>query len=104
MLVVPLVVFLAACKPAPAQQSAGLCVGGHPAPRAPDVTYAYLAPRHGFQRDHIVPLCLGGSDTADNVQYQSLAEAHVKDTLEWRMCEDYCAGRISLGDARRVFK
>lgn len=87
-----------------APDHAPLCVNGHPAPRDPNLTYAGLEPRHGYQRDHIIPPCLGGSDTRDNLQYQPLAEAHIKDHRERQACEAYCAGRITLDQARAQFK
>jgi|HubBroStandDraft_2_1064218.scaffolds.fasta_scaffold214691_2 hypothetical protein len=80
-----------------------LCINGHPAQRSGDVTYAGLPPRHGFQRDHRLPLCLGGADDASNVWYQPLAEAKAKDALEWQACEQYCRGEITLDQARSRF-
>jgi hypothetical protein len=81
-----------------------LCINGHPIPRSHSITYAGLSPRHGFQRDHRVPLCLGGADDASNVWYQPIAEAEIKDRLEWATCEAYCRGDISLEQARGRFK
>ncbi len=81
-----------------------LCINNHPAPRSPDVSYAGLVARHGYQRDHIIPLCLGGPDTKDNLRYQSIEQAHIKDALEWQACEAYCRGEISLKDAQDRFK
>ena len=81
-----------------------LCVDGHPAHRSPDVTYAGLPPKHGYQRDHIIPLCLGGPDTRDNLQYQPIAEAKLKDAQERQACEAYCRGQISLDQARAQFQ
>src|SRR2546427_782625 len=72
------------------------CINGHPAPRAHNITYAGLPPRHGYQRDHRLSLCLGGTDTADNVRYQPIGEARHKDKVEWYLCEQYCAGRMGL--------
>ena len=67
------------------------------------VTYGGLPTRPGFVRDHRLPLCLGGPDTIANLQYQSVADGHEKDGRERRACEDYCSGRISLGEARAQF-
>lgn len=82
---------------------APLCINGHPAKRLPNISYAGLPPRHGYQRDHIIPLCLGGPDTRDNLQYQPLDQAYAKDQLERQACEQYCRGEITLDQARRRF-
>jgi hypothetical protein len=73
-----------------------LCSGGYPAHRAANVSYGGLPVRHGFQRDHHIPLCLGGADELGNVRYQPLAEAKVKDREEWELCEAVCRGDVSL--------
>jgi hypothetical protein len=82
------------------QSDPALCADGHPAKRRPDVTYGGLAPRHGYQRDHRISLCLGGPDTRANVWYQPLAEAHEKDRVEHWLCEQVCAGTMELTEAR----
>ena len=69
-----------------------------------DVTYGGLRPRYGFQRDHVIPLCLGGPDARENVQYQPWPEARAKDRLEWSVCEAFCRGEISLEAARAMFQ
>ena len=40
----------------------------------------------GYVVDHIKPLCAGGEDTPENMQWQELAASKVKDKEEWRMC------------------
>lgn len=40
----------------------------------------------GYVKDHIVPLCAGGADSPDNMQWQTIAEGHAKDRLERREC------------------
>lgn len=40
----------------------------------------------GYIVDHIVPRCLGGPDTVENMQYQTLAAARAKDRIEKQMC------------------
>lgn len=85
---------------------AALCVDNHPRPRSPDVTYAHMPHKPGYERDHIIPLCLGGPDTRDNLQYQPYPQAYVKDEREKQACEDYCAGpgtRADLEAARAQF-
>lgn len=89
---------LAACGPA--QSEKALCVDGHPRHRASYVSYGGLPPRHGFERDHIVPLCLGGADSRDNVQYQPWPDASIKDRREWAACEAFCRGQLSMERAR----
>jgi hypothetical protein len=36
----------------------------------------------GYVRDHIKPLCKGGPDTVDNMQWQSVPDAKAKDKWE----------------------
>jgi hypothetical protein len=38
---------------------------------------------HGFVVDHIKALKHGGTDTPDNMQWQTVAEARAKDRIEW---------------------
>lgn len=38
----------------------------------------------GYVRDHVVPLCRGGSDSVSNMQWQTAAEAKAKDKWECR--------------------
>src|SRR5437773_495553 len=40
----------------------------------------------GYVVDHIKPLCAGGADHWSNMQWQTVAEAKVKDREERRMC------------------
>lgn len=78
---------------------ADLCVNSHPAKRSGYVTYGGVEPRYGYVRDHIVPLELGGSDVAANIQYQTYADAAAKDAVEHQAGRQYCQGRISLESA-----
>jgi hypothetical protein len=73
-----------------------LCSDGYPVHRAGNVSYGGLPARHGYQRDHHIPLCLGGADTLSNVRYQPLAEAKIKDREEWDLCGAVCRGDVSL--------
>lgn len=41
---------------------------------------------HGYVIDHIKPLCAGGADDPSNMQWQTVADAKVKDREERRMC------------------
>lgn len=40
----------------------------------------------GYIMDHIIPLCANGSDTADNLQWQTIKAAKQKDRLERMLC------------------
>lgn len=40
----------------------------------------------GFVIDHVVPLCAGGADAPANMQWQTIADAKVKDRAERRQC------------------
>lgn len=69
------------------------------------VTHRSTAARHAFQRqhpcpstnqargscpgyiiDHVVPLCAGGPDKPSNMQWQTVADAKVKDRDERKQC------------------
>ena len=109
----PVTIISPYCAPAPVP--AQLCINGHPAPRRRNVTYGCLpvslkgdtahpwCTSTGCERDHIIPLGLGGLDVLDNLQYQPWPPAHIKDAREKKAEEDYCAGKITLDDARSQF-
>jgi len=80
-----------------------LCIAGRPAMRSGHVTYAGLEPRPGYERDHCIPLGLGGADDASNVWYQPLDEARRKDVVEHRKIKAYCRGSTTRDEARLVF-
>lgn len=79
-----------------------LCLGGRPRKRLP-TDYAGLPTCPTAERNHIVPRCLGGPDTLENLEYQPWAEANPDDVRERRMCEAYCRGEITLEAARAQF-
>ena len=62
-----------------------------------------LPPVRGYERDHLVPLCLGGADNADNLQYQLWPEARRKDQIEAAICRAVCGGKMSLQSGQRFF-
>lgn len=49
-------------------------------------TGAPHGPCPGYVVDHIQPLCACGPDQAENMQWQTIAEAREKDKAERRMC------------------
>lgn len=95
-----------------------LCVNGHPAKRSPYVTYGGLKARPSYERDHFIPLCLGGADirvpfpfsppgplNPGNVWYQKYPyPAKDKNSDEWRLCEAYCRGDLDLLTARAIIQ
>jgi len=40
----------------------------------------------GYIVDHMQPLCAGGPDRPDNMQWQTVADAKAKDRIERRQC------------------
>ena len=40
----------------------------------------------GYVKDHVVPLCAGGPDAANNMQWQTVEEGKAKDRLERHQC------------------
>jgi hypothetical protein len=73
---------------------------GHPARRSEHVTYADSNRVPGWERDHCLPLGLGGAAAAGNVWYQPIAEAQRKDLVEHEAIEMMCRGQLSLDTAR----
>lgn len=73
--------------------------------------------RYGYEVDHIISLCAGGSNDISNLQLQSyckkdemtgnypatiLFDAHGKDKLERRVCTNICNGKISVEDGQKL--
>ena len=60
--------------------------------RSPTVHRAFLRQTghpHGWPGhvvDHVFPLCAGGVDAVSNLQWQTVADAHVKDRAEKELC------------------
>jgi hypothetical protein len=54
----------------------------HPCPS----TGLTTGPRHGYRKDHVVPLAYGGPDAVENMQWQTVGEAKAKDRREARVC------------------
>jgi hypothetical protein len=53
--------------------------------------------------DHVVPRCLDGPNTLDNLQFQDWNTARIKDKLEIQTCREYCAGYLTLDAAQARF-
>lgn len=56
----------------------------HPCPVTGSAKPHHSCP--GWVVDHVVPLCAGGLDAPENMQWQELAESKEKDKEEWRTC------------------
>jgi len=62
-----------------------------------------------YEIDHLIPLCLGGSDDASNLwpqprrSIQKAWSAERKDRLERLMCDMVCAGQIDIAAAQAAF-
>ncbi len=41
----------------------------------------------GYVHDHINPRCNGGPDAVSNMQWQTIADAKIKDRREWPICQ-----------------
>lgn len=54
----------------------------HPCP----ATSAQRGKCPGFVIDHVRPLCAGGPDSPENMQWQSISAAKVKDRSERALC------------------
>jgi hypothetical protein len=50
----------------------------------------------GYVHDHINPRCNGGPDAVSNMQWQTIADAKIKDRREWPICQE---GSGSEGEA-----
>ena len=47
----------------------------------------------GYVIDHVVPLCAGGWDHPDNMQWQTVADAKAKDIEERQQCRQHKKGK-----------
>ncbi len=54
-----------------------------------------------YELDHLVPLCLGGNNSAANLWPQPAPDYHVKDELEFALCSYVCQGKVPLEQAQR---
>jgi len=60
-------------------------------------------PLSAYELDHIIPLCLGGSNDRSNLQIQPIDEARAKDDLEAQACHEVKTGRVPLATALTWF-
>jgi hypothetical protein len=63
-----------------------------------------------FEQDHLVPICMSGSDDQSNLWMQPrrslepVWNAERKDELEARMCQMVCAGDLDLTTAQEAIR
>lgn len=48
--------------------------------------HGYEKTPHGYQVDHIIPLCAGGPDTPENMQLLTIEEHREKTRIDVRWC------------------
>jgi hypothetical protein len=94
------------CRPGAAQ-------AGRPAPEAwlrlrqavfARAGVSFAAHHAEYEVDHIVPRCLDGANTLDNLQLQPWPIARIKDHMEAMVCRSYCDGKLTLEEARNYFR
>jgi hypothetical protein len=62
-----------------------------------------------YEIDHLIPLCLGGSDDPSNLwpeprrSIEVKWNAEAKDRLERLMCDMGCSGQLDIGTAQEAF-
>jgi hypothetical protein len=62
-----------------------------------------------YEIDHLIPLCLGGSDDPSNLwpeprrSIEPEWNAEAKDRLERFMCDMVCSGELDIGTAQEAF-
>lgn len=59
--------------------------------------------RASFEVDHVVPLCLGGSNAISNLWPQPIVDARVKDAAEVLAHREVCSGRTRVSVAQAAF-
>jgi hypothetical protein len=57
-----------------------------------------------YELDHVIPLCMGGSNDRSNLQLQRWDEARRKDDDEWALCEMVHEGVLTCDEARQTMK
>lgn len=53
-----------------------------------------------YELDHIIPLCLGGSNDRTNLQLQLWPDARRKDEMEWTLCDAVRNHEMTCAEAR----
>lgn len=61
-------------------------------------------PLRNYELDHLIPLEVGGSDSAANLWPQPWPQAHLKDRDENEMHDEICSGQITPEQAQEWFR
>jgi hypothetical protein len=81
-------------------------------PRRDEILTRYGLPpgdHPDYEIDHLIPLCLGGSDDPSNLwaeprrSIEPKWNAEAKDRLERLMCDMVCNGHLDIGNAQEAF-
>lgn len=81
-------------------------------PRMPEwqssaIKRSMLPPGHSaseYELDHIVPLCMGGSNDRSNLQLQTWADAMLKDKDEVALCVLVREGALTCDEAQETMR
>jgi hypothetical protein len=57
-----------------------------------------------YELDHIIPLCMGGSNDRSNLQLQRWPDAMRKDQDEWALCDLVREGVLSCNEAQETMQ
>ncbi len=97
----------------PDERPCVFCVPGY-ATKIRNVTYARKravcraygiakgCPGPGYEVDHLIPLCAGGSNDDKNLWAEPIKDAKVKDALENLVCRRICNGAMTLEAGQRI--
>lgn len=83
-----LVSILTACAATPPPHRSSSAVAAFKRDQLCPSTGEPRGPCPGYVVDHITPLCAGGADAPSNMQWQTVADAKVKDRDEGKTCRE----------------